>query len=231
MAELLGRIIKNRYRVDKSLGRGGMAEVYKVWDMERNATLAMKVLHEDLALDNAFLRRFQREAQTLRALQHPNIVRFYELEQDGRLAFILMDYVEGESFKHKIFDAHGPMPFDQISAVMRPLCQALEYAHKQGFTHSDVKPGNIMLDNHGRVMLMDFGIARMTKSATVTMLGVGTPAYMSPEQARGNPPSPQSDIYAVGDRPLRNVDGRKTLHRRTGKKRRQARAKKFAGSN
>ena len=198
MTELIGHTIKNRYRVDKSLGRGGMAEVYKVWDMERNATLAMKVLHEDLALDNAFLRRFQREAQTLRALQHPNIVRFYELEQDGRLAFILMDYVEGESLKHKIFDAKGPMPFDQISAVMRPLCQALEYAHKKGFVHSDVKPGNIMLDNNGRVMLMDFGIARMTESATVTMLGVGTPAYMSPEQARGKPPSPQSDIYAVG---------------------------------
>ena len=198
MTDLAGKTILNRYRIIKSLGRGGMAEVYKVWDMERNAVLAMKVLHEDLALDNAFLRRFQREAQTLRTLQHPNIVRFYELEQDGRLAFILMDYVEGESLKHKIFDAKGPMPFEQISAVMRPLCQALEYAHKKGFTHSDVKPGNIMLDNNGRVMLMDFGIARMTKSATVTMLGVGTPAYMSPEQAHGKPPSPQSDIYAVG---------------------------------
>jgi serine/threonine-protein kinase len=198
MTELVGRIIKNRYRVEKSLGRGGMAEVYQVWDAERNATLAMKVLHEDLALDNAFLRRFQREAQTLRDLQHPNIVRFYELDQDGRLLFMLMDYVDGETLKHKIFDAQGPMPFDQVMAVMRPLCQALQYAHNKGYIHADVKPGNVMIDRNGRVMLADFGIARLTESATVTMLGAGTPAYMSPEQARGKPPSPQTDIYALG---------------------------------
>jgi formylglycine-generating enzyme required for sulfatase activity len=109
-----------------------------------------------------------------------------------------MDYVEGESLKHKIFDAKGPVPFDQIAAVMSPLCQALDYAHKQGFVHADVKPGNILMDDGGRVMLMDFGIARMTESATVTMLGAGTPAYMSPEQAKGKPPTPQSDIYALG---------------------------------
>ena len=198
MTELVGRIIKNRYRVDKSLGRGGMAEVYKIWDSERNTTLAMKVMHEDFALDSAFLRRFQREAQTLRDLQHPNIVRFYELDQDGRLLFMLMDYVDGESLKHKIFDARGPLPFDQVMAVMRPLCQALQYAHNKGYIHADVKPGNVMIDQNGRVMLADFGIARLAESATVTMLGAGTPAYMSPEQARGKPISPQTDIYALG---------------------------------
>jgi serine/threonine protein kinase len=198
MTDLLGRSLLNRYRVIESLGRGGNAEVYKVWDSHRSSFLAMKVLHADLALDRVFIRRFKREAQTLARLQHPNIVRFYDLEQDGRLVFMLMEYVEGESLKHKIFDANGPMPFTQILEVMRPLCQALHFAHKEGFVHSDVKPGNILMDKSGRVMLTDFGIARMTEAATVTMLGAGTPAYMAPEQARGEGPTPQTDIYALG---------------------------------
>ena len=89
-----------------------MAEVYKVWDSHRSTTLAIKVMHADLALDRAFLRRFKREAQTLERLQHPNIVRFYGLEQDEYLTFMVMDYVEGKTLKHKIFDADGPMPLD-----------------------------------------------------------------------------------------------------------------------
>ena len=198
MPDLIGKTLSGRYRVEAFLGKGGMAEVYKVWDVHRSAYLAMKLLHEDLALDNVFLRRFKREAQTLARLQHPNIVRFYGMEQEDRLVFMLMDYVDGESLKHKIFDAHGPLPFDQIMAVMRPLCQALQYAHNEGLVHADVKPGNIMIDKTGRVLLSDFGIAHMSESATATMVGAGTPAYMSPEQARGEMPTPQTDIYALG---------------------------------
>jgi formylglycine-generating enzyme required for sulfatase activity/tRNA A-37 threonylcarbamoyl transferase component Bud32 len=198
MTDLIGKTLLNRYRVIESLGRGGNAEVYKVWDAHRSTLLAMKVLHADLALDRVFLRRFKREARTLARLQHPNIVRFYDLEQDGRVVFILMDYVEGESLKHRIFDADGPMPLAQVIEIVRPLCQALQYAHKEGFVHSDVKPGNVLMKRSGEVMLTDFGIARMTEAATVTMLGAGTPAYMSPEQARGENPTPHSDIYALG---------------------------------
>jgi serine/threonine-protein kinase len=198
MPDLINQTLLNRYRVIESLGRGGSAEVYKVWDAHRSSFLAIKVLHADLALDRVFIRRFKREAQTLARLQHPNIVRFYDLEQDGRLVFMLMDYVEGESLKHKIFDANGPMSLTQTLEIMRPLCQALHFAHKEGFVHSDVKPGNVLIDKTGRVMLTDFGIARVTETATVTMLGAGTPAYMSPEQARGESPSAQSDIYALG---------------------------------
>ena len=198
MADLIGRTLAGRYRVDAFLGKGGMAEVYKVWDMHRSTYLAMKLLYEDLALDNVFLRRFKREAQTLARLQHPNIVRFYELEQDGRQVFMLMDYVEGETLKHKIFDANGPLPLDQIMDIMRPFCQALQFAHNEGMVHADVKPGNIMIDKTARVLLTDFGISRMTESATATMVGAGTPAYMAPEQARGEDPIPQTDIYALG---------------------------------
>jgi serine/threonine protein kinase len=196
--DLIGQTLLDRYRVDAFLGKGGMAEVYKVWDTHRGVYLAMKLLHEDLALDNVFVRRFKREAQTLARLQHPNIVRFYGLEQEGRLVFMLMDYIEGETLKHKIFDAQGPLPINQVMSYMRPFCQALQYAHNEGMVHADIKPGNIMIDKTGRVLLSDFGIARMTESATVTMVGAGTPAYMAPEQARGDMPSPKTDIYSLG---------------------------------
>jgi len=198
MADLTGKVIAGRYRVDEFIGRGGMAEVYRVWDTRRNTTLAMKLLHADLALDRAFLRRFHREAETLARLQHPNIVRFYGLEQDGELSFMLMDYIEGRSLKQLIFNANGPLRFGQVLDIMRQLCQALQFAHYEGFVHSDVKPGNVLIDRAGRVMLNDFGIARMAQSSTATLGGAGTPVYMSPEQARGEKPSPLSDIYSMG---------------------------------
>ena len=198
MADLVGKTLSGKYRVDAFIGRGGMSDVYKIWDVQRSVYLAMKVLHEDLAEDKVFLRRFRREAQTLGRLQHPNIVRFYGLEQDARLAFILMDYVEGHSLRQEIFDAPGPFPLQRVLEILRPVCAALSYAHSKGFVHCDVKPANILIDNAGRIQLSDFGIARMTEAATVTMVGSGTPAYMSPEQARGENPAPPSDIYSLG---------------------------------
>jgi len=198
MQNIIGQTIANRYRVDQFLGRGGMAEVYKVWDQRRATFLAMKLLHEDLALDRVFINRFKREGQTLAKLQHPNIVRFYGLVQDGRLAFMLLDYVEGETLKHKIFDAEGPMYFPDIREVSRAVCSALQFAHSESLIHCDIKPANIMINQHGTVLLSDFGIARMKDAATATMIGVGTPAYMAPEQAKGLNPIPQSDIYSLG---------------------------------
>src|SRR4030067_3711437 len=198
MTDLTGKLIAGRYRVDEFIGRGGMAEVYKVWDTRRSTTLAMKLLHADLALDRAFIRRFNREAETLARLQHPNIVRFYGLGQDGEQIFMLMDFIEGRSLKQLIFNANGHLPLEQALNIMRPLCQALQYAHYEGYVHADVKPGNVMIDKSGRVMLNDFGIARMTQTGTATLGGVGTPAYMSPEQARSEKPTPQNDIYSLG---------------------------------
>ena len=198
MTELIGQTLLGRYRVEASLGRGGMAEVYKVWDEHRSVHLAMKLLREDLAEDKIFLRRFRREAQTLERLQHPNIVRFYGLEQDGDLAFMLMDYVEGTTLRKEILRADGPFCLDRVLEILRPICAALNYAHRQGMVHCDVKPGNIMIDAGGRVLITDFGIARMTESATATMVGLGTPAYMAPELVRGEDPTPQTDIYALG---------------------------------
>jgi serine/threonine protein kinase len=185
--------------VDAAIGRGGMAEVYKVWDKQRATHLALKLLHEDLAQDRVFLRRFQREARTLATLQHPNIVRYYGLERDGLLAFMLMDYVEGTSLRTEIYQLAGrPMAAARIIEILRPVLSALHYAHQQGMVHCDIKPGNIMIEKSGKVLVADFGIARMTDAATATMVGMGTPAYMAPELVRGQEPLPQTDIYSLG---------------------------------
>jgi len=176
-----------------------MAEVFKVWDNERATYLALKLLREDLAQDRVFLRRFRREAQTLAKLQHPNIVRSYGLEREGLLAFMLMDYVEGTSLRTEIFELDGQaMPAQRIRETMHPVCSALHYAHRSGMVHCDLKPGNVMIHQNGTVLVADFGIARMTDAATATMVGLGTPAYMAPELARGLDPTPQTDIYALG---------------------------------
>ena len=199
MQNLIGKILNKRYRVEEGIGQGGMAQVYKVWDQERTVHLALKLLREDLARDRIFLRRFQREARTLAELQHPNIVRFYGLEQEDLLAFMLMDYVDGTDLRTEIFRLNGtPMKPERILEILRPVCSALNYAHRRGLAHCDIKPANIMLNKLGQVFVADFGIARMTDTATTTMLGMGTPAYMSPEQIKGEDPTPQTDIYALG---------------------------------
>ncbi|MBN2555468.1 MAG: SUMF1/EgtB/PvdO family nonheme iron enzyme [Anaerolineales bacterium] len=198
MEELNGKTLLHRYSVLELIGRGGMAEVYKVWDQERSVHLAMKVLHEELAIDRVFMRRFQREAQTLAQLQHPNIVRFYSLEHDGDLAFMLLDYVEGRSLKRVIYDQGGSLPFGRVLTISQQVLSALGYAHNKGFVHADIKPGNILIDGQGTAYVTDFGIARMTDAATMTMAGAGTPAYMAPEAIRGLPPTPAVDQYGWG---------------------------------
>lgn len=199
MKDLTGKVIAGRYRVDENIGRGGMGEVYKVWDNRRAAFLAMKVLHPDLAEDRVFLRRFAREAETLAALQHPNIVRFYGLEQDEGLTFLLMEYVDGTTLRKQIFDAHRPLPPERILKIMTAACAALHYAHGMGRVHCDMKPANIMVKTNGDIVVADFGIARMLESSTTTtMATAGTPAYMAPEQVLGKKPTPETDIYALG---------------------------------
>jgi len=198
MDDLIDNMLSGRYLVINKIGRGGMAEVYKVWDAQRSTHLAMKVLNEDLAIDRVFIRRFRREAQTLAQLQHPHIVRFYGLEQDGPQAFILLDFIDGKSLKRVIFDQGGPLHLAYVGTILHPICAALQYAHAEGLIHCDMKPGNVMIDRKGDVLVMDFGIARMADAATATMVGMGTPAYMAPEQARGLDPVPQTDIYALG---------------------------------
>ena len=199
MNNLIGQTLSKRYKIEDSIGRGGMAEVYKAWDNQRSVYLALKMLRQDLAEDAIFLHRFQREAQTLKKLQHPNIVRFYDIERDGFHVFMLMDYIEGVTLQRVLFMNDGiPLDLRYIHHVMKSVCAALQFAHNMGMVHCDIKPGNIMTDDSGKVLLTDFGIARMTDAATATMVGYGTPAYMAPELIKGQDPTPQADIYSLG---------------------------------
>ena len=169
MPDLVGKTLRHRYRIDELLGRGGMAEVYKAWDKQRNYYVAVKILREDLAEDREFDRRFRREASALAQLAHRNIVRFYGFERDGYLAFIVMDFVAGSTLRRRIFDADGPLPVDEALSVVEQVASALHYAHAQGVLHRDVKPGNIMIQPDGLVLLSDFGIAKAADAATMTV--------------------------------------------------------------
>ena len=198
MESLKGKTLKNRYRIDETLGRGGMAEVYKAYDLKRAGYVAIKLLREDLSRDKVFIRRFEREAKTLAQLQHRNIVRFYGLERDNLDVFIVMDFIEGEALRDVIFERKEPLSIKRIVEILDPVCSALHYAHEMGIVHCDIKPANIMLAKNGEVMVSDFGIARSMDAATSTMVGVGTPAYMAPELIKGEDPTAQSDIYSLG---------------------------------
>jgi eukaryotic-like serine/threonine-protein kinase len=167
MSELIGQTLGDRYRVEAYLGRGGMADVYRVWDQQRAVPLAMKVLHKEMAADPVFLRRFEREAEVLERLQHPHIVRFYGLVKTGGLAFILMDFIDGLSLKREIDLSKGGMRPGRVLTVLEPVCAALHYAHQQGMVHCDIKPANIMIHSNGVVYLTDFGIARAAAAAPV----------------------------------------------------------------
>ena len=198
MVDLVDRTLLGRYRIEQAIGRGGMAEVYKAWDNQRNYHVAIKVLREDLAEDREFDRRFRREAEALARLAHRNIVRFYGFERAGHLAFIVMDYVEGTTLRRRIFDADGPLPVDEVLSVMEQVALALHYAHAQGVLHRDVKPGNIMIQPDGQALVTDFGIAKAADAATMTAVMPGTPAYMSPEQCRSEPLDVRTDVYSLG---------------------------------
>lgn len=199
MDSLVGQTLANTYRVDQFIGRGGMADVYKVWDSRRSVYLAMKVLHNDLAEDKVFIRRFRKEAETLARLQHPNIVRLYGMEEDRGLLFMLMEYIDGTSLRTVIARSKQPFSAGEILGYFRPACSALYYAHQMGVAHCDVKPANVLIDSGGHVFLSDFGIARLVEGATTTTLvGAGTPAYMAPEQILGKAITPRTDIYALG---------------------------------
>lgn len=198
MDSLLGKTLKNRYRIDEHIGRGGMAEVYRAYDLQRGVYLALKILRDDLAEDIVFIRRFEREAKTLAVLQHPNIVRFYGFERSDGYVYMLMEYIEGKTLRKIISERSTPMTEGEVLEIIDPVCRALNYAHQMGRVHCDVKSANILIQKDGHVYLSDFGIARGMDMATSTMVGIGTPAYMAPELIKGEDPSPQADIYALG---------------------------------
>lgn len=172
-----------------------MADVYMAWDNVRSAKMAVKVLHRDLAMSRRFSQVFQKEAKVLSELQHPNIVRLYEFDHDGEILYIVMSWVDGINLKERIANQGRSSSPDDVVKIMRPVCIALNFAHKMEIYHCDVKPANILLDKNGEdVFLSDFGVARFAQERS----GGGTPPYMAPEQFMGKAINGKIDIYALG---------------------------------
>ncbi|MCG8607336.1 serine/threonine protein kinase [bacterium] len=188
-----------RFELLEEIGRGGMSVVYKAIQKNLNRTVALKVLPRQFIHDEEFISRFHREAQAAASLSHPNLVTIFDEGAENGLHYISMEFVEGESLDN-ILQRSGPLSVMDVQDWIIPLAQGLGYAHEQGVIHRDIKSSNILVDNNGRTVLTDFGIARLSQSTQLTLNGMvlGTPEYMSPEQALGEEIDNRSDIYSLG---------------------------------
>ena len=194
-----------RYQIGETLGFGGMSEVHRGRDLRLGRDVAIKVLRADLARDPSFQARFRREAQNAASLNHPAIVAVYDtgetVGENGPVPYIVMEYVNGQTLRD-ILRKEGALPARRAMEIMADVCAALDFSHRHGIVHRDVKPANIMLTKAGAVKVMDFGIARAINDGgatqTATAAVIGTAQYLSPEQARGETVDARSDVYATG---------------------------------
>jgi len=201
MSDLVGQTI-GTYKITERLGQGGMADVYKAFHTELEVYRALKVIRPEFVAEADFKNRFRREAQAVATLRHSNIVQMHDFGVQDKFYYMVMEYVEGNNLKDYLHK-HGQIrPFSKILPIIEQVASALTYAHGRGIIHRDIKPANIMLAPDGQVILMDFGIAKMLEAKeqmTKTGAGIGTPAYMAPEQARAQPDiGPPADIYSLG---------------------------------
>jgi tetratricopeptide (TPR) repeat protein/predicted Ser/Thr protein kinase len=194
-----GLEIGHRYRVKSLLGMGGMGAVYLVHDKELDRDVAMKLIRSDIAEDAEALERFKREIQLSSRVTHPNVLRVFDLGESDGIKFLTMQFVDGRDLS-TILKKQGKLPTERLLRVFRQTAEGLKAAHDQGVTHRDLKPQNIMLDATDRVYVTDFGLAKSSEQSGMTQTGaiIGTPFYMSPEQVKGEPVGPQSDIFALG---------------------------------
>jgi beta-lactam-binding protein with PASTA domain/predicted Ser/Thr protein kinase len=199
------RRLGDRYELGPVLGRGGMAEVHMARDIRLGRTVAVKMLRVDLARDPTFQARFRREAQSAASLNHPSIVAVYDTGEDVidglSLPYIVMEYVNGSTLRELVQSGRRLLP-ERAMEITAGVLQALEYSHRNGIVHRDIKPGNVMLTRQGAVKVMDFGIARAVADTAATMTQtaavIGTAQYLSPEQAKGEPVDARSDLYSTG---------------------------------
>jgi serine/threonine-protein kinase len=195
------QLFAGRYRLERRLGVGGMSTVRLAFDTRLERYIAVKLLAEHLAQDPSFVSRFRREALSAARLVHPNIVQVFDFgsDEDSGRQYIAMEYVDGHSCA-EILRERGHLAPDQAVDILAQACRGLDYAHRNGVVHRDVKPGNLLVSRDAMVKLADFGIAKAAEQSDITKVGsvLGTAAYLSPEQARGEPAGPASDLYALG---------------------------------
>jgi serine/threonine-protein kinase len=194
-------ILNGRYLLTAQRGSGGMSVIYQATDRALGRKVAIKVLRPSLTKDPSFLEKFRNEARAVANLSHPNIVTVHDVGSDGAAHYIVMELVDGQDLK-KIIKAHGALPIDRVLNLAIEICDGIGYAHRSGLVHADVKPQNILVTSEDVVKVTDFGIAQalsdtqpQQKRAEVVW---GSPHYFSPEQARGEQPSPASDVYSIG---------------------------------
>ena len=195
----VGQIFDNRYRILKTIGVGGMAVVFEAYDMLEKRTVAVKMLKDDFASDIQQVKRFLNESRAVAMLSHQNIVKIYNISVRSPIKFIVMEYIEGITLKDYI-TRRGVLSLREIISYSEQILHALEHAHAKGVVHRDIKPQNIMLLKNGVIKVMDFGIAKLpnTETLTLTDKAIGTVYYISPEQAEGKVIDQRSDLYSLG---------------------------------
>ena len=199
MFDIVGKNL-GRYHIVERLGEGGMAAVYKAYDTALERYVAVKVILPGQQHSDVFLKRFEREAKSLAKVSHPNIVPVHDFGEEEGVPYLVMEFLPGGTLKQKM---GTPMPYTEAAKMLLPIARALEYAHREGIVHRDVKPANILITKAGDVMLSDFGIAKIldveeTSHLTGTGVGIGTPDYMAPEQGMGVQVDYRADIYSLG---------------------------------
>ena len=200
MDELIGKKLEGRYLLESLVGVGGMANVYKGRDLKTDAVVAVKILREEFSQNTELVRRFKNESKAISILDHPNIVKVYDVSVTDRLQFIVMEYIDGITLKEYMNRRGGPLTWKEVVHFCQQVLDALDHAHQKGVVHRDIKPQNIMLLADGRVKIMDFGIARFSRAEyqDTSEKAIGSVHYISPEQAKGDVTDAKADIYSMG---------------------------------
>ncbi|EPX62209.1 serine/threonine protein kinase [Cystobacter fuscus DSM 2262] len=195
-----GDVLEGKWRLEALLGAGGMGQVYRARDLALERTVAIKLLHEPLCEDPESVARFEREARAMARLEHAHITPIHAVGREGGRPFIVMKHLEGMSLARYLRSVPGPMPVPEVLALARQLCAGLDFIHQRGCVHRDIKPGNIFVSPGGHATLLDFGILWEHRGEELTRTGarLGTPSYMAPEQARGEPVDSRADIFSLG---------------------------------
>ena len=192
-----GTLLGDRYRIVSKLGAGGMGEVYRATDLRLGQQVALKFLPQEMAEDPKALARFHNEVRIARQVAHPNVCRVYDIGEVEGIPYLSMEYVDGEDL-NSLLRRIGRLPRDKALEIARKLCAGLAAAHNKGVLHRDLKPGNIMIDGRGQVLITDFGLAGIMGQIDGAEARNGTPGYMAPEQLSGKEVSAKSDVYALG---------------------------------